>query len=230
MRLVRQLQVAGKSHQIIDEKVKLDLAAPGRAIFTVVAPEIIGTNQLVVFDLGYAGRDLQRWFIGYTEKVVPQGSARAKLFCRQLSAALANKLPLDLRHVSLRDVLTTINEKTGLNFATPDQSYAKRQVANFYNLGNGYQAMNMIGRVFNIPDYIWQQQGNGVIYVGSWADSRWSQVKNIVLPQNLFDQVQANNQARLPAMPQLRPGMRVNGKRLTEITFQQNHMDLIWKN
>ena len=230
MRLVRQLQVAGKSLHVIDEKVKLDLAAPGRAIFTVAEPGNISSNQLVVFELGYAGRELQRWFIGYVEKVVPVGNARAKLFCRQLSAVLANKLPLDLRHVSLRDVLTKINQDTGLNFATPDQDYAKRQVANFYNLGTGYQAMNMLGRVFNIPDFIWQQQGNGVIYVGSWADSRWSQVKNIVLPANMFDQVQANNQARLPAMPQLRPGLRLNGKRLTEITFQQNHMDLIWKN
>lgn len=229
MRLVRQLQVAGNSHHIIDERVKLDLTAPGRAIFTVITPEKLRAGQLVVFEMGYAGRELQRWFIGYTMKVVPQGKDRAKLFCRELDAALKSKLPLYLRHVTLRDVLTTINAEAGLNFATPDAPYAKRQVANFYNLGTGYQTMNMLGRVFKIPDYIWQQQGNGVIYAGSWADSRWGQVKNIVLPDEMFDEVQANNQARLPAMPQLRPGMRLNGNRLTEITFQGNHMELIWK-
>ena len=198
-------------------------------MFTVVTSEKVAINQLVALELGYAHQDaLQRVFIGFVEKVTPVGTQRAKLVCRELSAALFNRLPLDLRHVSGREVLARINELTGLNFATPNEKYATKKVANFFNLGNGYQAMNMIGRVFNVPDYIWQQQGNGVIYVGSWAQSRWAKLKNLVLPEKLFDQQEASNSAQVATIPQLRPGMRVNGHRITQITFKGNNMVLAW--
>lgn len=229
MRLIKQVSVNGVAQQLVDDQVRLDLATPGRAMLTLVANDAIKAGKLVSYEVGYSQQaSLQRWFLGAVERVVPMGDKRVKCFCRELSAALINDISIQLRHVTLREVLTHINQVTGLNFSTPDVAYANTKVPNFYNVTTGYNAMNTLGRVFNIPDFIWQQQGNGVIYVGSWADSRWATIKNMVLPQKLFDQQQASQSARVAVLPQLRPGMSVNGNRLSEITLKGNHMELVW--
>ncbi len=230
MKLNRALFINNIQRQLVDERIMLDLFSPGRAQFTVLVDDANFTaNQLVSFDFGYSTQtDLQRWFIGLTEKIVPLGDNRIKVFCREISSVLSNPLPLSLRHVDAIEVTTEINKITGVNFSLPDMPYTKKKVANFYNIGSGYQAMISIGRVFNIDDYIWQQQ-SGIVYVGSWADSRWAKIKNMVLGNVMFDQHSANESARMAAMPQLRPGMRINGNRITSIEFQGNHMILSWK-
>jgi len=230
MKLNRTLTINRVQRQLIDERVALDLHSPGRAQFTVLVDDVVvKKNQLVTFDFGYTTQaSTQRWFIGLTEKIVPVGEKRLKVFCRELSSALSNPLPLNLRHVSARDVVKEINRITGLNFSIPDKPYSTKKVANFYNVGSGYQALESMGRVFKIPDYIWQQQ-SGVIYVGSWADSRWAEIKNMMIPKQLFDGHSANESALIAAIPFLRPGMRVRGNRLTSIEFQKNHMTVSWK-
>lgn len=230
MKLNRVLTINQIPRVLIDERIVLDLYGPGRAQFTLLAgsdPVLVG--QLVVYEFGYASQDkVQRWFIGSVDKVVPVNEDLRRVFCRDLSAVLAHPLPLDLRHVSLRDVVAEINRITGLNFSVPDRAYADTRVANFYNMGSGYLAMAALGSVFNIPDFIWQQQGGGVIYVGSWTDSRWAGIKNLLLPNKFFDSHSANESARIAAMPQLRPGMRLNHHRLIKIEFQASHMTLSW--
>lgn len=228
MRLNRVLTINQVKRQLIDERVLLRLTAPGTAQFTVVVDDAISINQLVSFDLGYSQQaSLQRWFIGVTDKVVAVGNKRIKVFCRELSSILSHPLPLNLRHVDLRDVVAEINNITGINFATPDAPYTTTKVANFYNLGSGYLAMAAMARVFNINDYIWQQQ-SGIVYVGSWAHSRWADFENIEIPVNMLDGHNANQSARIAAIPQLRPGMGINGNRLTSVEFAQNHMTLGW--
>jgi hypothetical protein len=229
MRLNKTLSIGGIKRNLVDEHIALDLYAPGRAEFTIVGDDdTVSKNQLVTFDFGYSTQDsLQRWFIGVTDQVVTTGDKRVKIFCRELSSVLIHTLPLNLRHVSLREVLKAIHEITGLDFSTPDKDYATRKVANFYNLGNGYQAMAALENVFNIPDFIWQQQ-SGVIYAGSWADSRWASVKNMQLPENLFVEHTAQNSAKVAAFPTLRPGIRISGKRINIIEFSGNHMVLKW--
>jgi hypothetical protein len=229
MRLNKALTIAGIKRDLVDERIALDLYAPGRAEFTLVGDSTpVLQNQLVTFDFGYSSQDtLQRWFIGVTDKVVQTGDKRVKVFCRELSSVLSHSLPLNLRHVSLRDILKAIHDITGLDFSTPDQDYATQKVANFYNLGTGYQAMVALERVFNISDFIWQQQ-SGVIYVGSWADSRWANIKNMQFPENLFTDHSAQNSSKVAAIPTLRPGIRISGKRINIIELSGNHMELKW--
>ena len=129
--------------------------------------------------------------------------------------------------MSSREVVTEINRLTELNFSTPEKNYSTTKVANFYNIGSGYQALELMGRVFKMPDYIWQQQ-SGVIYGGSWADSKWAEIKDMMIPEKLFDKHSANESAKVAAIPFLRPGMRVRGNRLTSIEFQKNHMTVSW--
>ena len=229
MLLNKSLTINNGARSLIDERIELSIDSPGRAQFTIVSDDnTVSKNQLVTFDMGYSSQTaMQRWFIGVTDKVVETGDKRIKVFCRELSSALAKDVPLNLRHVTLRDVLAEISNTTGLEFSTPDTSYATTKVANFYNLGTGYQAMAAIERVFNISDYIWQQL-SGVVYVGSWADSRWASVKNMILPAKIFNEHGNQNSAKLFAAPNLRPGVRINGNRINAIDYSGSNMVLKW--
>ncbi|CAM3274566.1 hypothetical protein PSFL6913_26215 [Pseudomonas fluorescens] len=184
---------------------------------------------LVTLDIGYNGNTLQRHFIGYVERSTTASSTQQVLFCRELAAILANPLPLNLRHVDLRAVLVDISQHTGLRFRVPDRPYAGVKAPFFYSLAAGYQAMDSLARVFNIPDFIWQQQGDGEVFVGSWADSFFGVRSPLQLPVELFDDYQSNQSAMIAALPGLRPGATINnGERITSVALIDNQMAIRW--
>ncbi len=153
---------------------------------------------------------------------------RSSRFCSV--AILFNPLPLNLRHADLSTVLAEINQKTGLSFRVPDKAYVKVKAPFFYNLAAGYQAMDSLPRVFGITDFIWQQQGNGEVFVGSWADSFFGTRSPLPLPVDLFNDYQNNQSAMIAALPGLRPGVSINqGERITQVTLTGNHMGIRWK-
>lgn len=119
-------------------------------------------------------------------------------------------MPLNLRHVDLHAVLAAISERNGLRFRVPDQAYAHTKTAFFFNLANGVQAIDSLGKVFSIPDFMWQQQGDGEIYVGSWTDSFWGQRQPLQLLRELFDSYNSNQSAVIAALPRIRPGAPIN--------------------
>jgi hypothetical protein len=229
MKLDRQLNINNTPYHVIEDRVLLDLDSPGRAQFLIDAGDKpVAAKQVVSFTLGYAKHDtMQRVFLGFVESVNTVDK-RQKLFCRELSAVLYAPLRLDLRHVTMQEVITDIHTKTGLTFSVGDGAYSSKKVANFYNLGNGYQAMQSMARVFGITDYIWQQQGHGVIYAGSWQDSRWADLP-IDVPAEMFTEHLSNNSAKLVAIPALRPGVKLNGNIVTKVDFSGNQMVVTWK-
>ncbi|MCY1458811.1 hypothetical protein D9M71_762260 [compost metagenome] len=90
--------------------------------------------------------------------------------------------------------------------------------------------MDSLARVFDIPDFIWQQQGDGEVFVGSWTDSYWGARDPLHLPLELFDAYQGNQSATVAALPGLRPGAIINpGERVTSVMFAGNQMALRWK-
>ncbi|MEE7625429.1 hypothetical protein V3O24_04585 [Methylobacter sp. Wu8] len=229
MKLDRQLNINNTPYRVIEDRVLLDLDSPGRAQFLIDAGDKpVAAKQVVSFTLGYAKRDtMQRLFLGFVESVNTLDK-RQKLFCRELSAVLYAPLRLDLRHVTMQEVIADIHSKTGLTFSVGDGAYSRKKVANFYNLGNGYQAMQSMGRVFGIANYFWQQQGHGVIYAGSWQDSRWADLP-IELEGGMFTEHLSNNSAKLVAIPALRPGVKLNGNIVTKVDFSDNQMGVTWK-
>ena len=229
MKLNRQLNINNVAYNVVEDRVLLDLDSPGRAQFLIDAGDKpVAEKQIVSFTLGYAKHDtMQRVFFGFIEAVNTL-DRRQKLFCRELSAALFAPLRLDLRHVTMHEVITEIHNKTGLTFAVGEGAYSSKKVANFYNLGNGYQSMQSMPRVFGIEKYFWQQQGHGVIYAGSWQDSRYAD-KPIPVDATLFTEHLSNNSAKLVAIPALRPGVMMNGNIVTKVDFSGNQMVVTWK-
>ena len=228
MKLHKILSINGERVELVKDDVRLDLKSPGRATFTIQAQAPV--RGLVTLDIGYNERTLQRHFIGYVERCTAANRVEQVLYCREMAAILAKPLPLNLRHVDLRAVLTAISNKTGLTFRVPDQPYAKVKAPFFYNLAAGYQAMDSLPRVFGITDFMWQQQGDGEVFVGSWADSFFGTRSPLQLPVDLFNDYQNNQSAMIAALPGLRPGASINqGERITQVTLTGNQMAIRWK-
>ncbi|VXB47280.1 conserved hypothetical protein [Pseudomonas sp. 8O] len=141
--------------------------------------------------------------------------------CKYLMTPLANR--------SVK-VISCFTARTGLRFRVPDKPYAKVKAPYFHSLATGFQAMDSLAQVFGIPDYIWQQQGDGEVFAGSWADSYWGAREPLNLPQELFDSYQGNQSATVAALPGLRPGVSINqGERITSVTLASTQMAIRWK-
>lgn len=228
MKLHQVISVGGQILDLVNADVRLELRNPGRATFTVQASAPL--KGLVTFDIGYNDKPLQRHFIGYVERSTAANTKHQVLFCRELAAILAKPLPMNLRHVDLRAVLEEVSRQTGLRFRVPDRTYATTRAPYFYSLATGYQAMESMAQVFTIPDFIWQQQGDGEVFVGSWADSYFGVRPALQLPIELFDGYQGNQSAMIAALPGLRPGASINqGERVTHVAFADNQMAIRWK-
>ncbi|WP_039013071.1 hypothetical protein [Pseudomonas brassicacearum] len=228
MKLHKVLAINGAPIALVKEDVRLDATSPGRANFTVQSSAPL--NGLVTLDIGYNQSTLQRHFIGYIERCTAANAVEQMLFCRELTAVLANPLPMNLRHVDLRAVLAQVSEQTGLRFRVPDRPYAGVKAPYFYSLAAGYQAMDSLARVFGIPDFTWHQQGNGEVFVGSWADSFFGIRAPLQIPTELFDGYQGNQSAMVAALPGLRPGATINnGERVTSVALANDQMAIRWK-
>lgn len=227
MKLHQVLTIGGAVVPLIKDDVRLDLKSPGRATFTVKAGAAV--KGLVTFDIGYNEALLQRHFIGYVESSTAANGIEQVVFCRELSAVLAQPLPLNLRHVDLRAVLAEIGRQTGLAFRVPDREYTRVKAPFFYSLAAGYQALDSVARVFGIEDCIWQQQGDGEVFVGAWADSFFGAREPLQLPVKLFDGYQGNQSAMVSALPGLRPGASINqGERITHVSLAGTQMAIKW--
>ena len=228
MKLHKVLAINGAPIALVKEDVRLDATSPGRANFTVQSS--VPVKGLVTLDIGYNQSTLQRHFIGYIERCTAANAVEQMLFCRELTAVLANSLPMNLRHVDLRAVLAEISEQTGLRFRVPDRPYAGIKAPYFYSLAAGYQAMDSLARVFGIPDFTWHQQGNGEVFVGSWADSFFGIRAPLQIPTELFDGYQGSQSAMVAALPGLRPGATINnGERVTSMALANDQMAIRWK-
>ncbi|WP_122435110.1 hypothetical protein [Pseudomonas viridiflava] len=227
MKLHKVLSIGGVVVPLVTDDVRLDLKSPGRATFTIKAGATV--KGLVTLDIGYNESALQRHFIGYVERCTATNGVEQVVLCREVAAVLAQPLPMNLRHVDLRAVLADISIRTGLRFRVPDQPYTHVRTPFFYNLAAGYQAMDSIARVFGIKDFVWQQQGDGEVFVGAWADSFFGARSPLQLPVNLFDGYQGNQSAMIAALPGLRPGASINqGERITNVTLSGTQMAIKW--
>lgn len=212
-------QVAVSDHWLV-----LQASSPGTCQLTVDKSAERFTP--VAFEMGW-GDMIERVFYGYIERIMPAANGLYTVFCRELSSALANNLSVTLRHPTLRNVCDEIKGQVGLEFVLPDKPYADTAIHCFYGDTSGYAMLDNLGRTYKVPDFIWQQQGNGKIYLGSYQDSFWAG-KDITIPQSLMTDQQAGKTATIPAVPKLRPNVTANGARIAKVEFKGTNMTISW--
>lgn len=227
MKLHKSLTINGQSVTLNKDDIRLSMSSPGRASFDVTADAPL--SGVIKYSLGFAPQQLQVAFTGYIENSFAIDSKQQRIFCRELTATLNRLVPLSLRNVSMNEVLAAISLETGLDFVTPGEAYSTRKAPAFYSIGTGYYCLDTLAQVYQVPKLIWQVQGNGQVFVGSWDHSYWAG-RNIALPTKWQDQAGIANDARIPAIPKLRPGVPLDsGHIITTVHIHGAHMDIAWQ-
>lgn len=218
MKLRKTFYVNDEPVKLVSDDTLLSLYSPGRAVYQVQSPKPLAGH--VRLEVGYSTQDKdQVFFIGVIRESHVVDGQQQRLMCNELTCVLYTHLPAAIRHPTLVDVAQWYAEQTGLRFVVPDRPYATRRVPAFYTLGNGYHGINSLGAVFGIERYIWQQQGDGSVYVGSWDDSRWAS-RPVNIPEERFSQVNATGSKACAVLPQLRPGVNLNGEYLASVQMK----------
>lgn len=227
MKLHKQLTINGKPVEMNTDDVRLDLFKPGRAAFRVASGEPL--NGVVQFSFGYKPNALHSLFSGYVENSYAIDKKQQQIFCREFTAALNRIVPLNLRNCSMRDVLKAVNGLTAVQFVVPQQQYTDEKAPAFFSIGNGYHCMDALARVYRVPQFIWQQQGDGKVFVGNWQDSYWAG-KEIALPVEWQAESGIANTAKVPIVPSIRPGVKfTSGEIITAVSYGESHMELGWE-
>lgn len=221
MKLLKNLIVNHQEVEIIDEDVRLRLSGVGAAKFTVVGNEPL--KGLVVLLLGYAGSTQHVFFAGRVENSEVLGRDRVVVWVKEIVSRLDKPVAISLRHCSMRDVLVELGRQTGLAFKVPDKDYTRLMRGQFFSNSNGHYCIRQLKDAFGIDDLIYQQEGNGQIYVGAWSDSYWHD-RAVDVSQALEKKRTGLGLVRYPAIPSLRPGVKLNDRFVTEITFKDLEM------
>ena len=223
-RLTKNLTIGGKAvTNIVDDKVQLDLFSTGRATFVVVCED--EPKGLVELQIGYKVDTLTPYFLGAIE-AKHFANGQWFLTCRELIGALSFPTPMALRFASASDVLKAL-ESTGFKFVYGEHDYMQSKVPCFYHQGDGISALRQLGKVFNIPDYIFQQRPDGLIYVGSWHDSPWATTPVDNFAEHIIN-TKSTNTGEMMAVPQLRPGLKLNNRFIIETTLLGNKQKITW--
>ncbi|ABZ75908.1 conserved hypothetical protein [Shewanella halifaxensis HAW-EB4] len=223
-RFIARATVNAKPVELKNHWLVLKSDSPGTCQITVNTK--VNRLDKVALDLGW-GDMVDRVFIGYVERVMPAVNGWYTLFCRELAASLAFNLSVMLRHPTMRQVLDEVTKQTGLDFVVPDKAYSETAIPCFYCDGSGYEILDNIGRAYQIPDFIWHQQGNGKIYIGSYQDSFWHD-KPVVIPTSMMTNHQVGRTATMPATPMVRPHVTANNERIKSVEFRQTQMIISW--
>lgn len=225
MKLFKQLKVSGVEIPLVNDDVRLQLNTPGRAYFVTSTPVEKGIVEL---SIGYDKEKIYRYFFGFIESVTKIDNNHYSLFCQELGAALNRRIVTNIRHVTMRDVLKELSAITKLQFVIPDKDYSNTKAACFYSIGGGYHCLDTLSDVYQIDNFIWQQQTDGKIFVGGWEDSRWK-TRNIAIADKWLVGHGVANSAEMPVIPNLRPGVYIQGRGLvTKLAFKLNNIKISW--
>ncbi|MEZ9441640.1 hypothetical protein AB4516_00785 [Vibrio sp. 10N.222.54.F12] len=219
-----QLYIGSSPRKVSAHRLTFSDDAPGRAQLTIQGEA--NPMQQVAIELGW-GDNLRRVFTGFIERVSPDKPGYVVVFCRELAAVLYHPMNIVVRHPTLTQLLSNMTQQTGLQFVVPDKAYANSAIPCFYSIGNGYRVLDEIAQAFSISDYMWQQQGDGKIFVGSWADSYWAD-KPVNIPSNIINPHKEQRTATVPCSPHFKPGVIVNGRRLVTVEHKATETAITW--
>ncbi|WP_135443868.1 hypothetical protein [Vibrio tasmaniensis] len=226
MKLEKRLYIRGEEVKLVSNMVSLKLSLGSVAIFEIETKEKPEQFASVRFDIGYQNKTVP-WFEGYIDKVQPAANGYHKLTVKELTGILSKRWAVSLEHPTAEQVFDVLSGLTGLEFNLPDADYIKNTIPNFVSQGTGYQCLEQVAKAFSIPDCVWFQHTDQVVYFGSYQDSHFHN-KPMALPEE-FTSRQSGNSVTFIPFPMLRPGRAMNDKRVNRVDLIQDEMTAYWK-
>ncbi|UZX55836.1 hypothetical protein ND446_02605 [Yersinia ruckeri] len=226
MKPIRRLMLSGDTVPLVDANIVLELNACGRGFITAETTTDY-TGKLVRIDAGYPELVL-RWFTGYVERSQPSENGSQRLFVRELTGIFERMWPVSMQHPTLRQLADWLKENSGLTFMlAKDADYNDRPIPHFTHSGTGYQLLANIGAAFGITDYVWYQLPDGAVYVGSWPHSLFAG-KPVTIPAEFSSAAAAGNTMTVPMIQSVRPGVEMNGQRISQVRLNNDDLVLTW--
>lgn len=225
MKPIKRLYLSTDEIHLADASLVLELNSCGRGFITAETTQDY-TGKLVRLDVGYTDLVL-RWFTGYVERSQPAENGFQRLFVRELVGVFERLWPCSFQHPTLRDVASWLTEHSGLTFSVPDADYSDHPIPHFTHSGTGYQLLDNLGKAFGITDYVWYQLPDGVVYVGG-AEKALFAGRPIEIPHEFNQGAAGGNSMTLPLVQSLRPGVELNGERVTKVHLQNDTMAVTW--
>ncbi|HAS1454668.1 hypothetical protein [Enterobacter hormaechei] len=225
MKPIKRLYLSTDEIHLADASLVLELNSCGRGFITAGTTQDY-TGKLVRLDVGYTDLVL-RWFTGYVERSQPSENGFQRLFVRELVGVFERLWPCSFQHPTLRDVASWLTEQSGLTFSVPDADYSDRPIPHFTHSGTGYQLLDNLGQAFGITDYVWYQLPDGGVYVGG-AEKALFADRPIEIPHEFNQGAAGGNSMTLPLVQSLRPGVELNGERVTKVHLQNDTMAVTW--
>ena len=225
MKPVKRLYLSTDETHMADVNLVLELNSCGRGFITAQTDQDY-TGKMVRLDVGYSG-DLLRWFTGYVERSQPADKGFVRLFVRELAGVFERAWPCSFQHPTLRDVAAWLTEHSGITVTVPDVSYSSAPIPHFTHSGTGYQLLSNLGNAFGIADYVWYQLPDGSMYAGG-AEAALFAGRPVEIPHEFSQGAAGGNTMTLPLIQSLRPGVEVNGERLTRVTMTNDTMAITW--
>ncbi|WP_145539028.1 hypothetical protein [Yersinia kristensenii] len=226
MKPIRRLMLSGDVVPLVDANLVLELNACGRGFITAETTTDY-TGKLVRLDAGYPELIL-RWFTGYVERSQPAENGAQRLFVRELTGVFERMWPVSMQHPTLRQLADWLTDNSGLTFQlAASADYNDKPIPHFTHSGSGYQLLANIGHAFGIADYVWYQLPDGEVYMGSWQHSLFAG-KPIDIPSEFSTAAAAGNTMTVPMIQSVRPGVELNGQRLTTVRLNNDDLVLTW--
>lgn len=227
MKPIKRLYLSSDPVHMVDCNIVLELNACGRGFITA-STEKDYTGKMVRVDVGYDGLVL-RWFTGYVERSQPADNGTCRLFVRELIGVFDKLWPCSFQHPTLRQITDWITEQSGLSVAPPaSAAYADKPIPHFTHSGTGYQLFASLGRAFSITDYVWYQLPDGAVFTGAAAHSLFAG-KPVEIPHEFSQDNAGGNSMVVPMIQSLRPGVEVNGQRLSLVRLTNDDMTITWQ-
>lgn len=228
MKPIRDLSIGGRRYPVVEENIMLRLNGAGTGFITINTDDdktpLRGSS--IELSIGYNDRPV-KWFSGYVESDSHTGKGLRKLLVREAAAILQYPLNVSMQHPTLKQVAKHIEDATGLCVQLPDATYTTTPIPHLTHNGNGYQLMALLGRAFSIPDYVWYPSIDGIIYAGSFTHCRFSK-RPVQLPVDITKGDHGANGWTIQTIPMMRPGVVMNGHRITQVQLQGDSMIVSW--
>lgn len=225
MKPIKRLYLSTDEIHLADASLVLELNSCGRGFITAGTTQDY-TGKVVRLDVGYTDLVL-RWFTGYVERSQPAENGFQRLFVRELVGVFERLWPCSFQHPTLRSVASWLTEHSGLTFSVPDAEYSDRPIPHLTHSGTGYQLLDNLGKAFGITDFIWYQLPDGGVYIGG-AEKALFADRPVEIPHEFSQGVAGGNSMTLPVVQSLRPGVQLNGERVTKVHLENDTMGVTW--
>lgn len=225
MKPIKKLWLSGDAVHLVDVNIVLELNGCGRGFITAETAEDY-TGKVVRLDVGYTDKVL-RWFTGYVERSQPAENGYQRLFVRELVGIFDRSWPCSFQHPTLRQIAGWLTENSGLTVSVASASYADKPIPHFTHSGTGFQLLASLGAAFGVTDYQWYQLPDGDVWLGA-AEHALFAGKPVDVPAEFASSATGGNAMTIPVVQSIRPGVELNGQRLTRVRLHNDELEITW--